>query len=400
MARILFTADLEEGNIFASFGLAKQLKNSGHDIFYVGVVDAEALIRGEGFDFYSLLKSSYPSGSKYSTGSFMSTAESRGALCKLLLEQNGELESLMRAFRPDVIVVPPYMALESLILHLRYRPKIVHLRSAYIVEPREEAIARSCAEILDGAPHADEVAAFLLQCGIAIEGLTAIIERISQFHEFVTLPEGYEVEATPPRSNTFYIGATLDTARKEEPFDWTTVNPDSRLIYCTLGSQSHRDAAKSEKFFRVVLEAVAERDEWFLIMAVGKGSTNARFKAPANAYIAEWTPQLEVLSRAKMMIMHGGMGTTRECIFRQVPMLVNPLMRDQFASAEAICRHGLGVLTNTESPSKEDLQDKVESVLNRPNIYANLRSMRDRFVAADRRQSGVYAVEQLVRVLC
>lgn len=62
MARMMFTADLEEGNIFATFGLAKQLLSCGHEVVYVGVSDSEALIRNEGFAFYPLLQAAPPYG--------------------------------------------------------------------------------------------------------------------------------------------------------------------------------------------------------------------------------------------------------------------------------------------------------------------------------------------------
>ena len=270
MARILFTADLEDGNIFSSFGLAKQLRQKGHDVVYVGVSDAEPVISAEGFGFFPLLQSSYPTGSKYSTGSFMCIAESRGVLCQLLMAKGAELDLMMKALSPSLIVVPPYLALESLILHLRYQLPAVHLRCAYIVESREEAISRSCNEILENNVFASDISAFLAEHGIDSDDLPALANRIASFPELVTLPEGYEPTSDPIRPNTYFIGATTDTLRKEGPFDWTLVDQNRHLIYCTLGSQSHRDAARSETFFRAVLDAVDGCDDWFLVMSVEK----------------------------------------------------------------------------------------------------------------------------------
>jgi MGT family glycosyltransferase len=397
MARMMFTADLEEGNIFATFGLAKQLLSRGHEVVYVGVSDSEALIRNEGFAFYPLLQMSYPQGSKYSTGSFMTSAESRGVLCKLLVDKDGELNSLMMGFNPDVIFVPPYLSLESLILRLRFGVQIVHLRSAYIVNPREEAIARYCNEIFDEAHHSDKVVNFLEESGIAANDIPGIIGRIRQFPEFVTLPKGYEPDAasTP---NTFYIGASLDCSRREKPFDWRAVDPERRLIFCTLGSQSHRDAERSDRFFRAVLEAVAALNDVFLVMAVGKAIGAGRYPAPSNALVADWVPQLEMLSKAQMMITHGGMGTTRECILSTVPMLVHPMMRDQFASAEAICRHGLGLRADTEDNSVGDLRSQIGFVLKSAEIREHLFAMKEKFVASEREHLGVQIVEELLTV--
>lgn len=396
MARMIFTADLEEGNIFATFGLAKQLLSRGHEVVYVGVPDSEALIRNEGFPFYPLLRVSYPQGSKYSTGSFMTSAESRGIMCKLLVDKDGELDSLMMSFRPDVIFLPPYLALEALLVQLRFGVQIVYLRSAYIVYSREEAIARYCNEIFEEAHHSDKVVNFLEGYGISANDIPGIIRRIAQFPEFVTLPKGYEPDAasTP---NTFYIGASLDCFRREKPFDWRVVDLEKRLIFCTLGSQSHRDAERSDRFFRAVLEAVAVLDDVFLVMAVGKALHVDRYPAPSNALVADWVPQLEMLSKAQMMIMHGGMGTTRECILSNVPMLVHPMMRDQFASAEAICRHGLGLRADTENNPVEDLRSQIGFVLKSPEIREHLFAMKEKFIASEREHLGVQVVEELLR---
>ncbi len=395
MAHVMFTADLEEGNIFATFGLAKQLRSCGHVVAYAGVSDAEALVRDEGFPFMPLLQSSYPGGSKYSTGSFMTTDESRGALCKLLLDEGGELDGLMRHFAPDVIIVPPYLALESLILHLRFGAKIVHLRSAHIVDPRADAIASYCREILDGVRHSDEVADFLEEIGYSTGNIAGIVDRISEFPEIVSLPQGYEPEeAKTP--NTYYIGASLDTSRREKQFDWSTVDLDKQLIFCTLGSQSHRYSEKSERFFRAVIDAIAPLDHVFLVMALGKAANVKQYAAPANALLTTWAPQLEMLGKAQTMIMHGGMGTTRECIFMNVPMLVHPMMRDQFASAHTICRHGIGLQADTEHNSVVELRDQINYVLANVEIRTHLAAMKRRFENADQEHLGVQTVEDVL----
>lgn len=395
MANVMFTADLEEGNIFATFGLAKQLRSRGHTVVYAGVSDAEGFVRAEGFTFIPLLLTSYPGGSKYSSGSFMPTDESRGALCKLLVDQGGELDALIGAFSPDLIVVQPYLALESLILHLRFGTKIVHFRSAYVVDSRVNVITSYCKEILDGVQHSDKLIAFLEDRGYPAGDIVGIAHAISEFPEFVLLPEGYEPDASKT-PNTYYIGASIDRSRHQPSFDLSAVEQNQRLVFCTLGSQSHRYSPKSELFFQSVLEAVAPLHDVFLVMAVGKAINVEAFHSPRNAMLINWAPQLKMLEKAQAMIMHGGMGTTRECILTEVPMLAHPMMRDQFASADAICRHGIGARTNTECNSVDDLRDQIIYVLDSPEIRTSLTNIKVRFQMADQAQLGVNAVESIV----
>lgn len=395
MANVMFTADLEEGNIFATFGLAKQLRSRGHKVVYAGVSDAEAFVRAEGFMFIPLLLASYPGGSKYSSGSFMTTDESRGALCKLLVDQGGELDALIEAFSPDLIVAQPYLALESLILHLRFGTKIVHFRSACFVDSRVDVITRYCKEILDGVQHSDKLLAFLEDRGYPAGDIAGMVHAISEFPEFVPLPEGYELDASKT-SNTYYIGASIDRSRHEPAFDLSVVRQNQRLVFCTLGSQSHRYSPRSELFFRSVMEAVSPLHDVFLVMAVGKALNVEAFDSPRNVLLTNWAPQLKMLEKAQAMIMHGGMGTTRECILTEVPMLVHPMMRDQFASADAICRHGIGVRTDTDRNSVEELRDQIIYVLDSPEVRRNLTTIKVRFQIADQARLGVNAVEQIV----
>ena len=397
MAKIVFAADHEEGNMLASLGLAKQLRDRGHEICYVGVPDAEELIRREGVEFHPILGAAYPSGSKYSKGRSMTVSENRDALCALFFRQADQFNALMRHLCADLLILPPYLPLESLLINLRYGVPIAHFRNAYRTQPRSDAIRQGCLEVLESSSYSTEVTCFLadhqVERGTELEGL---IERVLRFPELVSLPPGYEPCEGEERANCRYVGSLVDLNRSEDPFDWSVVQSRKHLLFCSLGSQCDRDQARSQKFFQAVLDAMDRQRDWSMVLSIGKGTPLERFSPPPNVFISNWVSQIQMLTHVDMMIMHGGMGTTRECILNRVPMLAYPLMRDQFASAEAIVRHGIGLMGDIDATTPEQIRSQIQTILTDSDTESHLDQMYRRFTACDHNQAAVRIVEALL----
>lgn len=397
MARIIFAGDHEEGNILSSIGLAKQLRHAGHSAYYVGVPDAEELIRREGFEFFSILGAEYPAGSKYSRGRTISAAESRDALCSLFFEKRDQLDKLMSYLNPDLLILPPYLSVESLLIHLRYGIQITHFRNAYCIQPRSEAIRQDCVEILQTSSFGYQVRSFLREQRVEVgENIDDLVKFILRFPQFVCLPPGYEECDCAIEENCIYIGPLVDLARNEEPFDWNIAEGREHLLFCSLGSQCDREREKSRRFFKTVLEAMEGQEQWFMVVSIGNGMLLDDFAPPPNVYILNWVSQVQMLSKVELMIVHGGMGTTRECILSNVPMLAYPLIRDQMASARAIARHNIGLMGNMDAPDAKEIRDQIAAILNSADIRGSLSSMRSRFLECEKAQPGIQAVEQLL----
>lgn len=397
MGKIVFVGDHEDGNILASMGLAKELNRNGHHSYYVGVPDAEELIRREGIDFLPILKSAYPSGSKYSHGRNISTAESRDALCSLFFDQREDLDRLINFIQPDLMVLPPYLSLESLLLHLRYGFQIVHFRNAYCIQPRSEAIHQDCVEILETSSYGARVRSFLHSYGIETgENYRELIQAILHFPQFVSLPPGYEDCGKAEEENCIYVGPLVDLARNESSFDWSIAGGRKHLLFCSLGSQCDRDRDKSRRFFKTVLQAMTGQEQWFMVMSIGNGMTLQDYEPPKNVCLVNWVSQMQMLAKVDLMMVHGGMGTTRECIISGVPMLAYPLMRDQLASAQAIAQHRIGLLGDMDAPDASVIRYQINVILQNEDIRANLSEMRMCFLKCQQEERGTQVIERLL----
>jgi UDP:flavonoid glycosyltransferase YjiC (YdhE family) len=118
--------------------------------------------------------------------------------------------------------------------------------------------------------------------------------------------------------------------------------------------------------------------------------------APAHVFLSRWAPQLQILSRARVMINHAGIGTVKECIVNGVPMLAAPLMRDQFDCAELIAHHGLGVCGDIENIKAEEVAAMLEHLINDDSCRARVNAMREEFRRVDAMDIGVNLIEKVV----
>ena len=134
-----------------------------------------------------------------------------------------------------------------------------------------------------------------------------------------------------PEAEVHYIEASVDLSRRDDRgFPWERLDPAKKLLYASLGSQSFlaaREAAVS--FLRAVAEGAARRPDWQLVLGTGGLVEPADLPLPAGAVTLPWIPQIPILERAALMVTHGGLGTIKECIFHDVPMVVFPIGRDQ-----------------------------------------------------------------------
>jgi hypothetical protein len=200
---------------------------------------------------------------------------------------------------------------------------------------------------------------------------------------FKDIPEIYfypaQFDFTPnTKKNKFYIGPWVDIERNEAKFntgfDWGKIEVNEFLLCCCMGSQARFYDSNIDAFYKKIIEAVGQRDKYTLIMAVGDNSTIDIEKLPANVHVFNSIPQIEILKKANLMIHHGGMGSVRECVVLEVPMLVYPLdpLIDQHGSAARIEYFKLGLRGNHRRDCSSTILDKIDHILHNPFIKQNI----------------------------
>jgi MGT family glycosyltransferase len=395
MSTILVPLDLEEGHTLPLFSLLKLLKAREHRVCCIGAPDVQHqhLVRGEGIEFIPIR---IPQ-KALSNANLWEPGEKGWFFWLLLL---GVLDEAITQLKPDLVMVRSQYYTEGLVIHYRYQLPIVFYISSFRTENRVEYCESKIIDtLMNSKIGVPELLDLLIQAGAQFNNFEDIAHLALRFPELILFPEAFDFSGRIAEPGVYYIGAGVDLTRKEEPFNWSNIDPARTLIYCGLGSQNHLQAASSRRFFQIVLDVAMEHPEWQFIIAIGKRVDPGELAtAPTNVILTSWVPQLEVLRRANIMINHGGFGTIKECILMGVPMVVFPLMqgRDHTACAERVVYHGLGLQGDIEKVSSSELGSLIEYVTKNQAFRERVSQMREKFKQQDRMGVGIKVIEDVI----
>ena len=336
MANIAVLMDSEEGHLFSTFRLAKDLEKRGHNVWYLGFRDTERLVLKQNLKFVPVFRDN----------SNRSVPDEMPHLPIRPLISGEMLNSAVQSIGCDLFLTLSMFCLEGIILRHRYSRPVVLLRNHFSLLTREQL----CRELVIGrlmhaTDEAYELVEMLLGAGVSIKNFADIAALATdEMSEIVLFPELLGSDPMRSDKKVCYAGLAVDTTRSDESFQWGRIDLGRKVVYCSLGSQAHLRFDVSHRFFKMLVEIFAKQREFQLVLATGRQMDAGDFVSGAeNVLVAQWVPQVEVLRRADLMINHAGIGSVQECIAMGVPMILFPLMRDQFACADRVIDLGLGV---------------------------------------------------------
>jgi UDP:flavonoid glycosyltransferase YjiC (YdhE family) len=217
--------------------------------------------------------------------------------------------------------------------------------------------------------------------------------------ELILCPADFELPGKSWESEpeVYYVEPTVDLERRAEgAFPWEELDPARRLVYVSLGSQSHRAGAERVKaFLHAAAAGFAERPDWQVVISTGGLLEPGEIATSSGGIVTGWAPQLDLLDRAAVMVTHGGMGTVKECIVRGVPMVVFPIDHDQPDNARRVVHHNLGVSGDLRSATAGEIVALVEQA-DRPAVRESMAKMRQRFLDVEGSGIGVRRIEELL----
>lgn len=430
MATIAFMLDHEEGHLIPTFKLARQLRDKGHGVYYLGLADGGDFVRRQGFDFIPILEHVFPKGSMRTLKDFWWSATANGTEAGQAAarkaegwyqqdDENGEvvlyekylgalvrgesLEGVIRAIRPDLFLLNSFLAANTLVMHYRYRIPIVLLTPFLRAFTKAQHAAGIEGALLRLRSGADDFFSLVRRADPTARRFSDISSHFMKMPELIQCPQELDLpKAGQPREQeVYYVEASVDLDRKDErDFPWDRIDSTKRLLYCSLGSQAYLGGQNVVSgFLKAVAEAMTDQPDWQLVMSTGGGLVQESdfAKLPANAIVWPWVPQLQVLERAAVMITHCGLGTVKECIFRGVPIVGFPISRDQPDNAKRIAHHRLGLCGDLTNFSPEGIWSLVKQVAEEPEFRQNIEKMQRRFLEVESSGIGVRLIEETLR---
>jgi UDP:flavonoid glycosyltransferase YjiC (YdhE family) len=112
--------------------------------------------------------------------------------------------------------------------------------------------------------------------------------------------------------------------------------------------------------------------------------------------IVREAPQISLLKRSALMITHAGSTTVRECLTLGVPVLLYPLMFDQFGIAARAVFHGLGLQGDISTVSAAGMEQLMRKLLTVPYFAMQARHMSREFERAEKENSAWKAIESFL----
>lgn len=119
-----------------------------------------------------------------------------------------------------------------------------------------------------------------------------------------------------------------------------TKKDNKKIIYISLGTIYNSSLEFYENCFKAFKDMDVE-----VVMSIGKKIDINTFKdIPSNFIVRNYVPQLEILKYADIFITHGGMNSTNEGLYYELPLVLIPQSVDQPFVANRVAKLGAGIV--------------------------------------------------------
>lgn len=199
-----------------------------------------------------------------------------------------------------------------------------------------------------------------------------------------------------PRANlpkTFHFAGPFHSqaSRQSVPFSWEKLT-DQPLIYASMGTLQNRLL----KVFEAIAAACEGKDVQLVVSLGGSAHLESFPPLPGNPLVVEYAPQLELLQKAALTITHAGMNTTLESLANGVPMVAIPVTNDQPGVAARIAWTRTGEAVPLGRVSANRLQQAVDRVLTKDTYQQNALRLQEAIKRAGGVSRAADVVEQAV----
>ena len=349
MKKILFIVIPEKGHINPSIGVAQHLQQMGHDISFYAPFDISQQLHRAGLNKF--------------IGPSTTSSENQGALfaknvtdkawlrnwIKTLLIDNAyseiaPLRDIVKEY--DIVVCDPMIYAAVIACELENTPWVALSNS---LNPVINASIKS--ELLDTVAWLSDARENLFtELDISFSGCDALSRHLTiafATPEFVG--SSFEsIELVGPATS-------LDQRGDETSFPWNLINPKQALIYASFGSQVYHQPQMFDNLFIAVAEMPIQ-----LIAATHDLTFSS---IPDNVILCGYSPQIDLLEKANVLITHGGANSVMESLAANVPVLINPICNDQFHQAWFLENAGCGREINLLTMKPHEIRESIQWAL-------------------------------------
>lgn len=369
--RFLFSTTPGYGHIHPLIPLAHALKQAGHAVAFATSASRQLLVEASGFTFF-------PVGSDLATDPEYQQSKAQLATMPLALEseilnyariwcgiaprlRTPQLVEIARSWQPDMVIreAGEYGAVIAA-EHLG----LPHATVAFTTALKGIAIfEQGAAERLDPIRQS-----WGLAPDPTLKSLRRYLHLAYSPPSFSLQDVGGPVAGSVPATTHFVRPEIFDNADNESLPDWVEQLPAQPTVYVTLGTEVNRESELYPSVLQTIITGLRDTSV-NLIVTLGRDKDPADFgPQPANVHIERYIPQSLLLPRCNLIVMHGGSNSLLAALDIGLPMVVVPLIADQFFNAPIVQQMRLGQVVEREHLTPASIRAAVEEVLGNP-IY-------------------------------
>lgn len=165
------------------------------------------------------------------------------------------------------------------------------------------------------------------------------------------------------------------------------------MIYASLGSVQNT----KHEIFHCIAAACEKLDVQLVISHGGGMNPEAVQQLPGSPLVVEYAPQIEVISKARLTITHGGLNTVLDSLSNGVPLVAIPITYEQPGTAARIKWTGTGEVIALTDLSIPNLQAAIVRVLTEDFYLENAMRLKQAICQAGGVKRAADIVEQAVK---
>jgi MGT family glycosyltransferase len=231
--------------------------------------------------------------------------------------------------------------------------------------------------------------------GLAPEGRSVLVAPYSRALNVLTTFEQLELPrpdlAQRASGPLLWSGPCIGDRSSAAPdFDWSRFDPSARWVYVSLGTVFNNQPEVYRKLVAAVHRAGARA-----VIAAGASLDALRRVVGRDDIVVRFAPQVELVSKVRAMIGHGGNNSTNEALVAGCPLVIVPFGAEQIANGQRVEHLGAGAMVRAHELTDAKL-DRALSIALSDSTRQNARSLADSLPTGDGAPRVADAIERLV----
>ncbi|MBH8599153.1 MULTISPECIES: macrolide family glycosyltransferase [unclassified Thermoactinomyces] len=371
MSTVLFLNGPSHGHVNPTLGLVAELSNRGEKVIYFCTDDFREKIARTGAIFKSL-----GDGAKLPKGNprIDKNKQLFDIALRMLLSTEKVVQHILEEIKEETI---DYMIYDSMypvgniISQILKVPVIcshaVFARPEELAPQNENTVGM---EVMQDHPALGEYRKMVNRLkenyGVEMPQLTGMITHYGDLNiaytakEFVTRHEDYDPSFR-------FIGGPESVLEEKIDFPFDRLE-GKKVVFISLGTAFNN---ANPNLYDVFFNAFKEDLETVVVIAAYNTDVS-RFAIPDNFIVRHYVPQREILKYTDVAVTHGGLNTTSDLVYQQIPFVVIPIGGDQPYMAGRFASLGASITLDKDTLTPEILRQALDLVSTAPEYRVNL----------------------------